>query len=167
MGRLPIIGRWARRIVAAIAIPNLLRARVAGNEANAVGTIRTVNAAQIAYAATYPQRGYAPDLTSLGPDPQKPNAPAADHAGMIDASLAGAGCTAGAWCTKSGFCFSVTGICKQHVCEEFVVVGTPIASNAGTKSFCSTSDGVIRFKTGAILASPIDVSECRAWQPLQ
>lgn len=154
-------------IMAAIAIPNLLRSRSAANEASAVGSIRTVNTAQTTYAVTYPLRGFAPDLATLGPDAQRPTIPSADHAGMMEASLAGASCTAGAWCTKSGFRFSATGVCRQHVCKEYVVVATPVATNTGGRSFCSTSDGVIRFKMDALLTSPISVAECRAWQPLQ
>jgi hypothetical protein len=154
-------------VVAAVAIPNLLRARSAANEASAVGTIRTVNTAQATYAAIYPQRGFAPDLATLGPDPREATTTSADHAGFINESLGGASCTAGAWCVKSGFRFSLTAVCKQKACTEFVVVGTPVASNTGGRSFCSTSDGVIRFKAGAPLTSPVSVSECKAWPPIQ
>ncbi len=154
-------------VVAAIAIPNLLRSRMAANEAAAVGRIRTVNVAQITYAATYPQRGYAPDLATLGPDPREAGAESADHANLIDASLGNASCTAGTWCTTSGFRFSLTAVCKQQLCKEFVVVGTPVASNTGVRSFCSTSDGVIRLKMGPPLTSPVSVSECQTWPPLQ
>ncbi|MGB0034091.1 MAG: hypothetical protein WBP79_01295, partial [Candidatus Acidiferrales bacterium] len=154
-------------IVGAIAIPNLLRSRIAANEASAVGTIRTVNTAQVTYSATYPQRSFAPDLATLGPNPRGTNAESADHAGFLDAKLADASCTAGAWCTKSGFRFSVTAVCKQQLCEEYVVVGTPVASDAGGRNFCSTSDGVIRFNTGPPLDSPVNVTECQAWPPLQ
>ena len=52
---------------AAIAIPNLLRARVAANESSAVAIIRLVNVAQITYSSTYPTRGFAPDLATLWP----------------------------------------------------------------------------------------------------
>jgi len=152
---------------AAIAIPNLLRSRIAANEASAVGALRTVETAQIAYRGVYPQRGFAHDLASLGTDPIRSNAPSADHAGFIDETLGGASCTAGAWCVKSGFRFSLAAVCKQKACTEFVVVGTPVASNAGGRSFCSTSDGVIRSNTGPPLTAPVNVSECRAWSPIQ
>ena len=154
-------------VVAAIAIPNLLRSRIAANEAAAVAMVRTLNVAEITYAATYPERGYAPDLATLGPDPGRTNAYTADHAGMIDAAVGNPSCTAGAWCTRSGFRFTLTAVCKQHLCEEYVVIATPIDSNTGTRSFCSTSDGVIHFKIGPPLTSPVSVSECRAWPPLQ
>ena len=48
-------------IIAAIAIPNLLRSRIAANEASAVGSMRTINTAEITYASTYPSVGYSAD----------------------------------------------------------------------------------------------------------
>ena len=54
-------------IIAAIAIPNLLRSRIAANEASAVGSLRTINTAEVTYASTYPAVGFAPDLNTLGP----------------------------------------------------------------------------------------------------
>ena len=52
--------------VAAVAIPNLLRSRMAANEASAVGSMRTVNVAEITYSVTYPNRSFSPDLGTLG-----------------------------------------------------------------------------------------------------
>jgi hypothetical protein len=157
----------AALVVAAIAIPNLLRSRIAANEASAVGSVRIVNTAQVTYAAMFPQRGYAPNLSAFGTDPRGPSAGSADHAGLIDGTLANESCTADAWCTKSGFRFKVTAVCEQHVCTEYLVIATPVDSNTGTRSFCSTSDGVIRYKTGFPLTPPVSASECRAWSPLQ
>ena len=157
----------AAMIVAAVAIPNLLRSRMAANEASAVGSVRTVNVAQITYSMTFPKRGFAPNLASLGPDPRGPNAQSPDHGGFIDNTLANENCTADAWCTKSGFHFRVTAVCKQRHCSEFVTLATPVASSTGTRSFCSTSDGIIRYKFGPPLTAPIAASECRSWPPLQ
>jgi hypothetical protein len=154
-------------VVAAVAIPNLLRSKIAANEASAVGSVRTVNTAQVVYATTYPIRGYAPGLATLGQDPHGTNAVSPDHAGLLGEPLANETCTADAWCTKSGFQFRVTSRCKQRLCKEYVVLATPVDSNTGTRSFCSTSDGVIHFKPGAPLTAPVSVSECRAWPPLQ
>ena len=53
-------------IIAAIAIPNLLRSRMAANEASAVGSVRSSNTAEVTYASTYPDVGFSPDLKSLG-----------------------------------------------------------------------------------------------------
>lgn len=157
----------AALIVAAVAIPNLLRTKVAANEATAVGSIRAVVTAQAAYAATYPDRGYSPDLATLGPAPGGTTAASADHAGLLDESLGNSSCTAGAWCTKSGFRFAVEAVCIQQVCADFVVAGTPVASDTGARSLCATSDGVVRARTGPPLTSPVSLSECRTWRPLQ
>jgi type IV pilus assembly protein PilA len=154
-------------VVAAVAIPNLLRSRIAANEASAIGTIRTANVAETSYASSYPQRGYAPDLATLGPNPHGTMSVSADHAGMIDATLGNRNCTAGAWCTKSGYRFTVRADCKQQLCTEYVVIASPTDSNAGGRNFCSTSDGVIRYNKEPPLAAPVTVSECRAWPPLE
>jgi uncharacterized protein DUF4190/zinc ribbon protein len=53
-------------IIAAIAIPNLLRARMAANEASAVHTVREINTAEIAYQTTYPNIGFTCRLNSFG-----------------------------------------------------------------------------------------------------
>lgn len=154
-------------VVAAIAIPNLLRSRVAANEASAVGSVRTVNTAEVTYAATYPQRGFASDLAKFGADPRGPGVESADHANLLDETLANASCTGDAWCTKSGYHFRVKAICKRQLCEDYLVVAKPVDSNTGTRTFCSTSDGIVRNKSLSPLVSPGSVSECKAWPPLQ
>ena len=84
-------------IIAAIAIPNLLRSRIAANQAAAVGSLRTINTAAITYAATY-DRGYPTSLAALGPPAGR--APDADAAGLIDEVLASG--------TRSGYVFTYT-----------------------------------------------------------
>jgi hypothetical protein len=158
----------AMLVMAAIAIPNLLRAKMAANESSAVGTIRTINTAQVTYSVTYPQRGYARDLATLGPDPRGTGFESADHASLLDATLANPSCTAGTPCTKSGYRFSITTQCsRQRVCKEFVAVGTPVTNNTGARNFCSTSDGVIRFQSGPPMTVALSPAQCREWQPLQ
>jgi type II secretory pathway pseudopilin PulG len=157
----------AALVVAAIAIPNLMRARGAANEASAVSNLRTVNVAQVMYSGSYPERGFARDLATLGPDPSGARTPSADHASLIDATLGNASCKAGNWCTKSGFRFSITAVCQKQMCQDFVAVGTPVSNNSGTRNFCSTSDGVVRFKTGPPLTSAVSVTECQTWSPMQ
>ena len=154
-------------VVAAVAIPNLLRSKIAANEATTVGSLRTVNTAQVTYATEYPKKGYARNLATLGPDPRIPAAYSEDHAGLLDESLGNGSCTSDAWSMKSGFHFRVTAVWKQHSCGEYLVVATPIATNTGTRSFCSTSDGVIHYKSSPPLTAPITVSECRTWSPLR
>ncbi len=154
-------------IVAAIAIPNLLRARMAANEASAVANLRTLNTAEIVYSTTYPQKGYARDMASLGPDPRGPQFTSARHAAVVNAELGGETCTAGTWCMKSGYKFTIKGICGQVACKDFVATATPVDANTGTRSFCSTSDGVVRYQLGGPLTSPVSAPQCKAWTPVQ
>src|SRR5215475_11045603 len=56
-------------ILAAIAVPGLLRARMSGNEASAIGSMRAINSAEVTYAATCGGDGYAQDLADLGTPP--------------------------------------------------------------------------------------------------
>src|ERR1700730_11229930 len=53
-------------IIAAIAIPNLLRSKMAANESSAVGSLRTINTAEVTYATGYPNVGFSVALTDLG-----------------------------------------------------------------------------------------------------
>lgn len=154
-------------VAAAIAIPNLLRSRIAANEASAVATLRTALTAEVTYASTYPERGFAPDLATLGAAPRGTLTYNPARAGFIDASLGNPNCMSGAWCTKSGFRFSLAAGCKGKLCTDFVIVGTPVSADAGGRSFCSTSDGVIRFKSGPPVISPVSISECRTWSPMR
>jgi type II secretory pathway pseudopilin PulG len=154
-------------VIAAIAIPNLMRAKIAANESSAAASIRTVNTAQISYSVTYPRRGFAPDLATLGPDSDGSERSAADHAALLDSALGNASCKSGTWCTKSGFQFSMKAVCKKEKCDEFVVVGTPASGSDGSRNFCSTSDAVVRVHSGPPLTTPVSVSECQAWPPLQ
>ncbi len=85
-------------IVAAIAIPNLLRSRIAANQASAIQSCRVVNSAEITYLSAYAQ-GYASTLAALGP-PSGGGQPSASAAGFIDSILAAG--------TKSGYIFSYT-----------------------------------------------------------
>src|SRR5580658_7178700 len=87
-------------IIAAIAIPNLLQARVAANEASAVGSLRTVNTAMITYVDNYPTVGFAPTLAALGGTSCAP--PDQTSACLIDTLLASG--------IKSGYSFTSTGI---------------------------------------------------------
>jgi len=56
-------------IIAAIAVPGLLRARMSGNEASAIGTMRAINSSQVTYAASCGGGGYAIDLATLATKP--------------------------------------------------------------------------------------------------
>ncbi len=72
-------------IIAAIAIPNLLRAKISANEASAVQSIRTIQQAELSYTTSYPNQGYAAQLSNLGG--AAPCAPSPASACLIDQSL--------------------------------------------------------------------------------
>jgi prepilin-type N-terminal cleavage/methylation domain-containing protein len=52
-------------VIAAMALPSLLRSRISANEASAISSLRTVNTAQATYAIAYPDLGYSDQLTKL------------------------------------------------------------------------------------------------------
>jgi len=162
----PTLDAGAVLVVAAIAIPNLMKSRIAANEASAVGSLRSINTAQISYQMSYLNKGFARDLAKLGSDPKSPKSASEEHAGLLDEKLGNANCVAGKWCTNSGFRFTMNALCEQDQCTEFVAVATPVASNTGSRSFCSTSEGIIRVKPGPPLNKSISVAECHEWKPI-
>jgi len=122
-------------IIAAIAIPNLLRSRIAANQASAVGSIRTMNTAEITYASTY-NAGYSTDLPSLGPGTTA--VPTASAAGLIDSVLAGG--------VKSGYTFTYTpGPVVGGRIDTYSINANPVtAGTTGTNFYFTDHSGVIR-----------------------
>jgi type IV pilus assembly protein PilA len=72
-------------IIAAIAIPDLLKSRQAANQASAVGSLRTINTAEVTYSSTYTV-GFSNTLLNLGPPPSPPDTQL--QANLIDSILA-------------------------------------------------------------------------------
>src|ERR1043165_5594652 len=85
-------------IIAAIAIPNLLRARMQANEASAVASIHAINNAEISYSSAFPTIGYTASLANLGDGGTSPCPGSATASCYIDSNLAGG--------TKSGYAFT-------------------------------------------------------------
>jgi hypothetical protein len=153
-------------IIAAAAIPNLMRSRMAVNESTAAATVRTINTAEVTYSVTYPRKGYSPTLAAMGTGPTGSCTESAAHACLLDGEVGGVNCIAGKWCEKSGYRFSVRGVCLQTSCRGYVATATPVSENTGLKSFCSVEDAIIRSHTGPPLAAPLTVAECKAWKPI-
>jgi type II secretory pathway pseudopilin PulG len=155
-------------IAAAVAIPNLLRSRMAANEAAAAASLRTINTAQVTYSTTYPDKGYAPSLAVLGPgtgDCSEANVSAV-HACLLNETLGAPSCTSGKWCEKNGYRFAVRATCLQERCQNYVATATPANDTVNGKSYCSTTDAVIRWHAGTV-AAPVTAGECRSWQPVR
>jgi type IV pilus assembly protein PilA len=128
-------------IIAAIAIPTLTRARVAADESSAVGSMRSINSAEISYNAAYPTNGFTTSLSQLG-SPVGTCTPSTANGCFIDSLL-----TSG---TKSGYIFT-TGLGAAGASSpqtNYSVTASPqFATYTGAHSFCSFEDAVIRSST--------------------
>ncbi len=147
-------------IIAAIAIPNLLRARIAANESSAAASIRSITSAEIAYNAAFSAIGYAVKLQDLGRT--SPCVPAPTNACLLDDSLANAvPGSAG----HSGYQFLATGIVGgSAVNDAFVAGGTPLTPNStGSRDFCTVTDGVLRSQATAGGVPPNTLAGCQAY----
>ena len=129
-------------IIAAIAVPNLLRSRMAANEASAAGSQRTVATSNVTYSTSY-GIGFAPDLASLGCPVAGCGASAtSDEADLIDSQLASG--------TKSGYTFAYTvdpaGASDPATPNNsYTLDATPTTPNtSGVAAFCVDQSNVVR-----------------------
>ena len=147
-------------IIAAIAIPNLLHARMAANEAAAGETVRTITTAAMAYSSTY-GNGFPPSLIALG---GVPGAPATcDAANLLDPIV-----TTPPY-TKSGFAFAFTAVgatvtpvpgCTNPGTNAYLVTATPTTEDlTGIRSFCSDEPGTIHYDTTGATAGTQNACE--------
>ena len=121
-------------IVAAMAIPSIVDAKIHADEASAVASIRAINTAEITYQATY--GGYADSLANLGG--AEPCSKSAATACLLDQSLAGG--------VKSGYKFEATGGNASGGDNTSYAVGAApeVFNRTGKRIFCSTDKNVIR-----------------------
>jgi type IV pilus assembly protein PilA len=115
-------------ILAAIAIPSLLNARIAANEASAVSSVRTLIAAEAGYASSHPQAGYTCTLADLSAD------------NLIDTKLASG--------QKNGYVFELHGFSASAdsvANVKYRVSAYPLASNtSGRRTFCADESGAVK-----------------------
>ena len=138
-------------IIAAIAVPNLLRSRMAANESSTAQSMRTISTANTTYQSVY-GIGYALDLSKLGPPAG--GAVSSDSADLLDSALAIAPQT------KSGYNFTTyandgnAGTQAEPV-VQYTLVATPNSLQAtGVSTFCVDATTVIRKdSTGAAAAA--------------
>jgi type IV pilus assembly protein PilA len=138
-------------IIAAIAIPNLLRSKMASNEASAGASMRIIITAEFTYFSTW-NIGYAAGLANLG-GPSPCGVASSATACLIDPLLSTAPFT------KSAYVFAGVGVIPDPNgnFQGFNVTGTPTAYQVtGTRSFCSDQTGVIRFAVngGVVIPAP-------------
>jgi type IV pilus assembly protein PilA len=144
-------------IIAAISIPNLLRSKMAANEASAVGSVRTINVAAVEFQSIYGS-GYPTSLRQLG---GAGGATSCNNAQLIDSVLSTG--------VKSGYnltvipgtqpvpASSVPQGCTPGFSDGYVVTANPVTvGSTGQRAFCSDASGVIRANpTGtAVYSSP-------------
>lgn len=134
-------------IVAAIAIPNLLRAKMAANESVAVGTLRTYNTAIVTYAQLCPERGFPASTAQLGPGSGDCN-----RAGLISQALANPRSM------KSGYFFIYQPMVhdRQGRITKYAISAHPVSPGvSGHRHFYIDETGIIRFdaRNGATSAS--------------
>jgi prepilin-type N-terminal cleavage/methylation domain-containing protein len=135
-------------IIAAIAIPNLLRAKIAANQSSAAASIRTVDTAELSYQNAYPDIGYSPTLVALGPGGVSVSCTvaASTAACIIDGQLASG--------NKSGYTFDAQSQGTAAPTAQFVATAVPTTPNTtGVKSYCSTEDNVVRYDNTGTLAT--------------
>jgi type IV pilus assembly protein PilA len=155
-------------IIAAITVPNLMRAKLAANEASGVGSIRTISTASITYSSTY-GNGFPPNLGAAG-GPAGATTSSCDQALLIDSVLSGGGGSSVS-AQKSGYNFNYIPVaaispkpagCSAAGSNSFVLNAVPVTpGSTGIRTFCTDSSGVIRFDdTGA--AAPTTQAACDA-----
>jgi len=144
-------------IIAAIAIPNLLRSKMAANEASAVASLRSVFTAQATYSTMYGV-GNAANLAQLGTPVGAPALNDCTQAGLLDAVLTGG--------TKSGYQFPIGGLgvfinttpaicgvvppgCVCHLANWGINGDPTTCDTTGHRDFYVDQTGVIRFASGA------------------
>ena len=130
-------------IIAAIAIPNLLRARIAANEASAVASIRTLNTAQISYNSAYPTVGFAAGLPALSGTSCAP--PTSAGACLIDTQLSSG--------RKSGYSFAMAVTAGTPNAGYQASAAPQVANSTGVRYFCSFEDAVVRSGAASLAGS--------------
>jgi type IV pilus assembly protein PilA len=127
-------------IIAAIAIPNLLKSKLAANQASAVESLRTIISVEVTYSSTYNQ-GYSSNLAQLAPPAS--GSPSSSAADLLDSVLATG--------TKSGYTFTYAASAAVNgSTTNYTVNADPVTpGTTGQNHYYADSTGVIRLNTSA------------------
>ena len=149
-------------IIAAIAIPNLLRARMSANDASAASSSRSVGTAEVGYFSAYPTLGFAVDLQTLGG--AKPCVPKPATGCLIDDSLA----TNNGGIGKSGYNFAAAGAPSPGslINDQYLVTGTPISNQTGTRAYCVVEDNTVRIQPPGVITLVATHDACQVLTPM-
>jgi type IV pilus assembly protein PilA len=134
-------------VIAAIAIPNFIRARISANEASAVTSVHAVSTAEIGYSAAYPTVGYSPSLLALGDGGSAPCPVTSSASCFLDNSLAGG--------SKSGYSFTYVQDTTYTPSLGYALTGSPsVYGLTGQQSYFIDQTNVIRYNsTGTATAT--------------
>ena len=146
-------------IIAAIAIPNLMRARMAANDSSAAASEHTIIVGEVGYYGATPATGYG-TLAQLGGT--SPCTPAPATGCLIDNNLA----TNGAGGGKSGYNFAATPGGAATTGWNFYTTSIPLSNVTGTKSYCAADDGVVRTEPAGTITAATSYSNCLGLTPL-
>ena len=131
-------------IIAAIAIPNSMRSKMAANQSSAVGSLRTINTAQVTFSTTYPAVGFAANLVTLGAAVGTncaTTAATSTAACLIDPVLASG--------TKSGYVFAVAGGGGTPAVTYTSLATPQVLNQTGQNYYCSDQSGVLYYNYAA------------------
>ena len=151
-------------IIAAIAVPGLLRARISGNEASAIGSLRAVSSAQSTFAASCANGLYAQTLDILGTGPSGGSA-------FISPDLGSS-----ATVVKSGYSVTMTGTsqsgstaCNQatNLASGYHAWADPVSTSTGTRYFFTNTTGTIWQASSSIGSSGSDSASPSSGTPIQ
>jgi type IV pilus assembly protein PilA len=124
-------------VIASIAIPNLLRARLSANQAAAVSTLRNINNSQATYIAEFGSSGYADNYVKLGQGTPCDET----HACLVDNLI---GC-ASQPCEKEGYLYYLSTSTTTTPVPDYTSTATPVGwGGTGHENYCSSDDGVLR-----------------------
>ena len=129
-------------VIAAIAIPSLLRSKIAANQASAIESLRVIGTSEVTYAATYGD-GYSTTLAAMGPIPSGAVA-TASAAGLVDDLLASG--------AKSGYTFIYTPTLLDSTgrYNGYTVLANPVvAGTTGADYYYEDETHLIRMNTTA------------------
>ena len=151
-------------IIAAIAVPGLLRARISGNEASAIGSLRAISSAQSTFAASCANGLYSQSLATLGSGP-------AGGSAFISPDL-----SSGATVSKSGYSVSMTGTaatgstaCNNatNLASGYRAWADPLSTSTGTRYFFTNTTGTIWQSTSSIGSGGSDSASPSGGQAIQ
>jgi len=145
-------------VIAAIAIPNLIRARMAANDSSAAGSIHAIDVAEAAYFGAYATVGFPLTLPPLGG--ASPCTASVTTACLLDNNVA----TNGGGGGKSGYAFAATGSASAGSTnnDQFYATATPLSTLTGSRAYCSVEDMVVRLQPAGNITQVAGYTSCAA-----